>query len=136
MRRSSNSLRDPQPSVFASLLGPVIFVAVAGIVGWILLYTIKWLVVVLLFAIGIALIVVPIAAGSRIVGPTVGAVRRHRIGQLATAVLLGFALIVLAIVVAHHGWLLIVVPVAIVLIGRSMSRFNEWRVSRRNASFH
>jgi hypothetical protein len=136
MRRSSNSLRDPQPSVFASLLGPVLFVAIAGILGWILLVTIKWLVVILLIAIGIALIVVPIAAGSRIVGPTVGAVRRHRIGQLATAVLLGVALIVLAVVVAHHGWLLIVVPVAIVLIGRSMSRFSEWRVNRRNASFH
>jgi len=136
MRRSSNSLRDPQPSVFASLLGPVLFVAIAGILGWILLVTIKWLVVVLLIAIGIALIVVPIAAGRRIVGPTVGEIRRHRIGQLATAVLLGFALIVLAIVVAHHGWLLIVVPVAVVLIGRLMSRFSEWRVNRRNASFH
>jgi hypothetical protein len=134
MRRSSNSLRDPQPSVFASLLGPVIFVAVAGIVGWILLVTIKWLVVVLLVAIGISLIVVPIAAGSRIVGPTMGAIRRHRIAQLATAVLLGVALIVLAIVVAHHGWLLIVVPVAIVLIGRLMGRFSEWRASRRGAS--
>ena len=43
---------------------------------------------------------------------------------------------VLAIVVAHHGWLLIVVPVAIVLIGRLMGRFDQWRVSRRNASFH
>jgi hypothetical protein len=136
MRRSSNSLRDPQPSVFASLLGPVLFVAIAGILGWILLVTIKWLVVVLLLAIGISLVVVPIAAGSRIAGPTVGEMRRHRIGQLATAVLLGFALIVLAIVVAHHGWLLIVVPVAVVLIGRLMSRFSEWRVSRRNASFH
>jgi hypothetical protein len=135
MRRSSNSLRDPQPSVFASLLGPVIFVAIAGIVGWILLVTIKWLVVVLLVAIGISLIVVPIAAGSRIIGPTVGAIRRHCIGQLATAVLLGVALIVLAIVVAHHGWLLIVVPVAIVVIGRLMGRFSEWRANRRSASF-
>jgi hypothetical protein len=130
MRRSSNSLRDPQPSVFASLLAPVLFVAIAGIVGWILLVTIKWLVVVLLIAIGISLVVVPIAAGSRIVGPTVGAIRRHRITQLATAVLLGLALIVLAIVVAHHGWLLIAVPVAIVLVGRLMGRFSMWRANR------
>jgi hypothetical protein len=136
MRRSSNTLRDPQPSVFASLLGPVLFVAVAGIVGWILLVTIKWLVVVLLIAIGISLVVVPIAAGRRIMGTATGSNRRHRIGQLATAVLLGFALIVLAVVVAHHGWLLIVVPVAIVLVGRLMARFTEWRVNRRNASFH
>lgn len=136
MRRPSNSLRDPQPSVFASLLGPVLFVAVAGILGWILLVTVKWLVVILLFAIGISLIVVPIAAGSRILGPTVGAIRRHRIVQLATAVLLGLALIVLAVVVAHHGWLLIVVPVAIVLIGRLTGRISTARANRRSASFH
>jgi hypothetical protein len=134
MRRSSKSLRDPQPSVFASLLGPVILVAIAGIVGWILLVTIKWLVVVLLVAIGVSLIVVPIAAGSRIVGPTAGAIRRHRIAQLATAVLLGVALIVLAIVVAHHGWLLIVVPAAIVLLGRLVGRIGEARAKRRGFS--
>ena len=136
MRRSTNTLRDPQPSVFASLLAPVLFVAIVGIVGWILLVTIKWLVVVLLVAIGVSLIVVPIAAGRRIIGASAGGIRRHRIAQLATAALLGFALIVLAIVVAHHGWLLIVVPVAIVLVGRLTGRFNEWRVNRRNASFH
>jgi hypothetical protein len=134
MRRPSNTLRDPQPSVFRSLLAPVLFVAIAGIVGWILLVTIKWLVVVLLIAIGVALIVVPIAAGSRIVGPTVGAIRRHRIIQLATAVLLGVALIVLAVVVAHHGWLLIAVPVAIVLIGRLMGRFSAARANRRGVT--
>jgi hypothetical protein len=133
MRRSSNSLRDPQPSVFASLVAPVLFVAIAGIVGWILLVTIKWLIVVLLIAIGISLIVVPIAGGRRIVGPTVGAIRRHRITQLATAVLLGVALIVLAIVVAHHGWLLIVVPVLVVLVGRLLGRFSEWRAGRRTS---
>jgi hypothetical protein len=110
--------------VFASLLAPVLLVAAAGVIGWILLETVKWLVVTLLFALGVALIVVPFAAGQRILGPTIGAVRRHRLVQLGTAVLLGIALIVVAVVVSHHGWLLIVVPVAIVLIGRLVGRFS------------
>ena len=127
MSRSSTSLRDPQRSVFASLLAPVVIVAVAGLIGWILLVTVKWLVVTLLFALGVALIVVPFAAGSRILGSSVGPDRRHRMVQLATAVLLGVALIVLAVVVSHHGWLLIVVPAAIVLIGCITSRFSARR---------
>jgi len=127
MRRSSTALRDPQPSVFASLLAPVVIVAAAGVIGWVLLVTVKWLVVTLLFALGVALIVVPFAAGNRILGPTVGPVRRHRIVQLATAVLLGIALIVLGVVVSHHGWLLIVVPAGIVLIGRLTGRASASR---------
>ncbi len=127
MRRSSTSLRDPQPSVFASLLAPVLIVAVAGVIGWLLLVTVKWLVVTLLVAIGVALVVVPFVFGRRIAGSIPGEVRRQRIVQLATAVLLGLALIVLGIVVSHHGWLLIVVPVAIVLIGRLVDRFSAWR---------
>ena len=127
MSRSSTSLRDPERSVFASLLAPVVIVAVAGVVGWILLETVKWLVVTLLFALGVALIVVPFAAGRRILGPSTGPVRRHRTVQLATAVLLGVALIVLAVVVSHHGWLLIVVPAAIVLIGCVTGRFSSSR---------
>ncbi len=127
MSRSSTSLRDPQRSVVASLLAPVVIVAVAGVIGWILLETVKWLVVTLLFAFGVALIVVPFAAGRRILGASVGADRRHRTVQLATAALLGASLIVLAVVVSHHGWLLIVVPAAIVLIGRLTGRFSARR---------
>ena len=69
MSRSSNSVRDPQPSVFASLLAPVILVAVVGLVGWLLLVTVKWLIVALLVAVGIGLVIVPFAAGRRILGP-------------------------------------------------------------------
>ncbi len=118
--------------MFASLLVPVGLVALAGVVGWILLVTVKWLIVTLLFAIGIALIVVPIFAGARIVGPTVGEIRRRRIGQLITAGLLGVALIVLGVVVSRHGWLLIVVPAAIVLIARGIGKFSERRAARAN----
>ena len=113
----------------------MLFVAVVGLAGWLLLWTVKWLVVTLLVALGIALIIVPFAAGRRIIGGAVGADRAHRVGQLATAVLLGIALIVVAIVVAHHGWLLIVVPVLVVLIGRLMGRLGAARAARRERSF-
>lgn len=135
MRRSSNQSAYSQPSVFASLLAPVLVVAAVGLLGWLLLVTIKWLVVTLLVALGVALIIVPFAAGGRIIGTTVGAARVQRIGQLATAVLLGIAFIVLAVVVSHHGWLLVVVPVLVVLIGRLMGRFSAGVAARRERSF-
>jgi hypothetical protein len=128
---SSGRPAGGQRSVFASLLAPVVLVAVAGLIGWLILVTIKWLVIALLVAFGVALIIVPIAAGRRIIGPATGQARTHRIAQLATAVVLGIALIVLAVVVARHGWLLIVVPAAVVLIGRLIGRFGEWKADRR-----
>jgi hypothetical protein len=125
MARSSFTTRNSQPSVFNSLLGPVVLVAAAGLVGWLLLETVKWLIVTLLIAVGVALIVVPLFAGRRILGPSVGPDRRHRQVQLATAVLLGVALVVLGFVVSHHGWLLIVVPAAVILLGRLFGRIGS-----------
>ncbi len=125
MARSSFTSRDSQPSVFSSLLGPVVLVAAAGLVGWLLLETVKWLIVTLLIAVGVALIVVPFFAGRRILGPSVGPDRRHRQVQLATAVLLGAALVVLGFVVSHHGWLLIVVPAVVILLGRLFGRISS-----------
>lgn len=130
----SFSTRNSQSSVFGSLLGPVILVAAAGIVGWLLLITVKWLFVTLFIAFGVALVVVPFFAGRRILGNAIGPDRRHRMAQLATAVLLGVALIVLGIVVAHHGWILIVVPAAVVLVGRLASRFSDR--SRRSSALN
>ncbi len=123
MARSSFSTRNSQSSVFGSLLGPVVLVAIAGVIGWVLLVTIKWLVVTLLIAFGVALIVVPFAVGRRILGASLGPDRRHRQLQLATAVLLGVALVLLGFVVHNHGWLLIVVPAAVVLLGRLLGKF-------------
>ncbi len=125
MARSSFSTRNSQPSVFSSLVGPVVLVAAAGLVGWLLLVTVKWLIVTLLIAVGVALIVVPFFAGRRILGSSVGPDRRHRQVQLATAVLLGVALVVLGFVVSHHGWLLIVVPAAVILLGRLFGRIGS-----------
>jgi hypothetical protein len=118
----SFSTRNSQSSVFGSLLAPVVLVAIAGVIGWVLLITIKWLIVTLLIAFGVALIVVPFFVGGRILGNAVGPDRRHRQLQLGTAVLLGIALLVLGFVVHHHGWLLIVVPAAVVLVGRLASK--------------
>ncbi|HEX4019323.1 MAG TPA: hypothetical protein VHX15_21500 [Frankiaceae bacterium] len=132
MARSSFSTRNSQSSVFSSLLGPVVLVAAAGLVGWLLLETVKWLIVTLLIAVGVALVVVPFFAGRRILGPAVGPDRRHRLGQLATAVLLGVTLIVLGFVVSHHGWLLIVVPAAILLTARLFGRIG----SRGSSAIH
>ena len=125
MARSSFSTRNSQQSVFSSLLGPVVMVAVVGIVGWLLLETVKWLVVTVLIAVGVALVVVPFFAGRRILGTSVGPDRRHRTVQLATAVLLGAALIALGFVVSHHGWLLIVVPAAVILVGNLVGRIGS-----------
>ncbi len=119
-----------QRSVFASIAAPVLLVAVAGLIGWLVLISIKWLIVAILFALGAALIIVPSAGWRRFLGSQSGPGRSHRVGQLVTAVSLGAALIVLAFVVSRHGWLLIVVPVLVVLIGRAASRFNEWRAAR------
>jgi cation transport ATPase len=130
MRGSSSSTRGSEPSTFARLLAPVVFVAVAGIIGWLLLVTIKWLIVTILVAFGIALIIVPIAGWRRIVGATAGPEKRHRIIQLLTAIMLGVALIVLGVVVSNHGWLLIVVPVVVVLVGRLVGKFSEARARR------
>ncbi len=106
--------------------------AIAGVIGWLLLITIKWLIVTLLVAFGIALVVVPIAMWRRIVAMTTGPEKRHRVSQLLTAILLGLALIVLGVVVSHHGWLLIVVPAIIVLVGRISGRISERRADRRS----
>jgi hypothetical protein len=134
MARSSTSNRGPGPSVFTSLLAPVLLVAAVGVIGWLLLITVKWLIITLLIAFGVGLIVAPFLAGRRIIGPATGSARVQRVVQLATAVLLGVALIVLAAVVAHHGWLLIVVPALIVLFGRLIGRIGTGRAGRRVGS--
>ena len=136
MSRSSYPGGSSQKSVFASLLAPVVAVAIVGVLGLILLWTLKWLVVALLIAIGIGLIIAPFLMGRRIIGASVGSERAGRIAQLGTAVVLGIALIAIAIVVRHHGWLLIVVPVVVVLIGRLWGRFSASRAARRDRQFH
>jgi hypothetical protein len=136
MARTSYPGRDSRQSVFSSLLVPVVAVAILALMGWLLLITVKWLVVALLIALGIALIIVPFFVGRRIIGGSVGGERAQRVGQLATAVVLGVALIAVAVVVSHHGWLIVAVPVVVVLLGSLWGRLSEWRANRRAQQFH
>jgi hypothetical protein len=132
--RSYGSGPGGSRSFLASLALSIALVAIAGLIGWLILISIKWLIVTIMVVLGIAMIVVPIAGWRRFLTPTAGSERSRRAAQLVTAVALGIALIVLAFVVARHGWLLIVVPVAVVLIGRLVGRFNEWRARRAGVS--
>jgi hypothetical protein len=114
----------------------VVAVAFLALMGWLLLITVKWLVVALLIALGVALIIVPFFVGRRIIGGSGGGERAQRVGQLATAVVLGVALIAVAVVVSHHGWLIVAVPVVVVLLGSLWGRLSEWRADRRAQQFH
>lgn len=114
----------------------MIVVAVVGLLGWLLLETVKWLVVALLIALGIALIIVPFFVGRRVIGGRAGSERAQRVGQLATAVLLGVALIGVAVVVRHHGWLLVAVPVVVVMLGWLWSKASGALAERRARQFH
>ena len=98
-----------------------VLVAVAGVIGWLLLMTMKWLIVTLLIAFGVGLMVVPfLSVGGSLVqrgrphavtgcSAGYGGAARHRPDGAG-------------LVVHHHGWLLIVVPAVIVLVGRLASK--------------
>ena len=129
-QRGRTSGSGGQRSFLASLAASILLVAIAGLIGWLILISIKWLIVTIMVVLGAAMIIVPIAGWRRLLGAQQGEARSHRVAQLVTTVALGVALIVLAFVVARHGWLLIVVPVAVVLLGRLVDRFNGWRASR------
>ena len=118
-------------SVVRQLVVPVVFVAVAALVGWILLELIKGIVVLGTYAIGGALIVVPLVMARRLVGDRHGTEQWQRIAAVAGVVLAGVALLAVAHLMGQHGWLLIVVPAAIVAIDRVVDRVTERRALRR-----
>jgi hypothetical protein len=105
-------------SVAASIALPVLAVAAAALVGWLLLLLVKGIVVVLCYAVGAALVVVPIAMSKRLLAGRRGGERWRRVRDLATAVLIGAALIVTGYYVARHGWLLIAVPAGLLALSR------------------
>ena len=113
--------RDGSRSVAASIAIPVVLVAVAALVGWLLLLLVKGIVVVLCFAIGAALIAVPLLMARRLLRDHQGRDRWRRVRDLATAVLVGAALIVVGYYVGRHGWLLIAVPAGVLALSRVAS---------------
>ena len=111
--------------MLSSLVGPIVIVAVALLAGWLLLETIKWLVVLLMYVLGAALIIVPIFAGSRVLADAPGSERFRRILTLVGVVASGVLLIAAASVVRHHGWVLVAVPLGIIAVDRLRRRIQR-----------
>jgi hypothetical protein len=109
----TTAVRTSRP-LLASLLVGAGIVAAVGLVGWLLLLFVKGTVVLISWALGLALVVLPLLLARRILGGQTGVERRRRLWTIAQAVVLGVALCAIAYFVGDHGWLLIVVPAAVV----------------------
>lgn len=120
---------DRRPLLSSLVLGAVVVGAVA-LVGWLLLLFVKGTVVLISYALGIALVVLPLLLAHRLLKGRTGSERWRRLGSIATAVGLGAALIVIAHLVGQHGWLLVVVPVAVVLVLRVVHTVGVRRARR------
>lgn len=99
-----------------SLLATCLLAAGVAVVGWLLLLLLKGTVVLLAYALGIAMIAVPLLLARRLLAGHPD--RRERLVTIATVVAIGAVLCVSAHLVDQHGWLLIVLPVAAILLGR------------------
>jgi hypothetical protein len=108
--------------VAEAIVWPVILVALALLVGWILLITVKWLVVLLMYVLGAGLIVGPFLGGSRALEGVSGGDRFRRILVLAGVVCAGILLIAAGVLVSHHGWVLIAVPLGVFAADRLRKR--------------
>ena len=115
----TDQARGSKVSAFAVA---VVLAIVVALVGWLALLFVKGVVVLVAYALGALLIVVPLLTARRLIGDRVGKARRERIVAIGTAVLLGIALCVVARLVSRHGWLLIAVPAAGVLLSRRAER--------------
>jgi hypothetical protein len=105
----------PRALLPSLILGAVVVGAVA-LAGWLLLLFVKGTVVLVSYALGAALVAVPLLLAHRLVAGHVGHERWHRIGTIAQVVGLGAALIVIAFFVGRHGWLLVAIPAAVVAV--------------------
>jgi len=101
-----------------SLLATCVVAAGVAVVGWLLLLLLKGTVVLVAYALGIAMIVVPLLLARRLLSGQPRDEKRERVATLGTVVAIGAVLCVTAHLVAGHGWLLIVLPVAAILLGR------------------
>lgn len=119
-------------SVATSIAVPVLVVAAAALVGWLLLLLVKGIVVLLCYAVGAALVVVPIAMSRRLLAGHRGGDRWRRVGDIATAVLIGAGLIVTGYFVARHGWLLVAVPAGLLAVSRLADRAGRLLPGRRH----
>ena len=126
--------RPRRRSVLPALLLTCLVGAAVALVGWLLLLFVKGTVVVIAYALGIAMIVVPLLLTRRLLRGHPGPEKRERLVTIATVVLLGAVLCVVAHLVGDHGWLLIVIPVVAVAVMRAGSAIGERRSARRAAA--
>jgi hypothetical protein len=105
-------------SILGSIAAPVLVVTIVAVIGFVLLEFLKHVVVVFTYCLGGALIVVPLLLASRLVRGYQGQARWHRIATVATVVLVGVGLLLIAHLLSHHGWLLVAIPAALVAISR------------------
>ena len=126
---TASSPRASRPLLASLVLGAAL-VAAVGIAGWLLLLLVKGTVVVVSWALGLALIAVPLLLARRIVGGHTGVERRQRLWTIAQAVAIGATLCAIAYFVGDHGWLLIVVPAAAVAVLRGVRAVQAYREQR------
>jgi hypothetical protein len=111
-------VRPRQKALLPSLVVGAVLAAAVAIVGWLLLLLVKGAVVLVGYALGIGLVVVPLLLARRILAGHSGRERWQRIGTIAEVVALGAALCVVAHLLGDHGWLLVALPAAAVLLVR------------------
>src|SRR3954451_16636420 len=112
--------RSGRRSLLPSLLATCLLGAGVAVVGWLLLLMLKGTVVLVAYALGIAMIAVPVLLARRLLTGRSREEKRERTLTLATVVAIGAVLCITAHLVDEHGWLLIVLPVAAVLAARGI----------------
>jgi hypothetical protein len=101
-----------------SLVLGALAVGVVALAGWLMLLFIKGTVVLISYALGAALVVVPLLVAPRVLAGSRGRERWQRVATIAEVVACGAALCVVAHLLGRHGWLLVVLPAAAVLLAR------------------
>ena len=118
-----------RPLLRSLVLGAVV-VGVVALAGWLLLLFVEGTVVLVSYAVGVALIVLPLLVAHRVVAGRTGSERRQRLGIIAQAVGLGVALVVIAHLLGQHGWLLVAVPAAVAAALRLVHAVSARRLRR------
>jgi hypothetical protein len=113
----STPVRARRSTLLASLVVGAGLAAAAAVAGWLLLLAVKGAVVLGAYALGIACIVVPLLVARRVVAGHRGRELRQRVTTIAQVVLLGVVLCGVAHLAGRHGWLLVALPAAAVLLG-------------------
>jgi hypothetical protein len=127
-------VRAHRRPLLASLVLGAALVAAVALAGWLMLLFVKGTVVVISYALGAALVVVPLLLAHRLIAGQTGQERRRRMGTIAQVVALGAVLCVIAYFVGQHGWLLVAIPAAVVAVLRLVRAVGARRRAARPVS--